>query len=193
MTEEKPQRVFLAIDLPEDIKNRLIDIQDRLNFLLKGVRWVRPEGIHLTLKFFGDVFEDDITRISHIVAGNTNTVPPVSLAGERIGAFPRIEKPRVLWLGINGDVDKLSRLHGAIETELAKHGYRKEKRRFSPHLTLGRATSFRGVIIGLADVLKREEQYTVGGFESRGLTLFQSELRPEGAVYTKLAYFPFTG
>ncbi|MBT8490178.1 MAG: RNA 2',3'-cyclic phosphodiesterase [Deltaproteobacteria bacterium] len=193
MTDEKTKRVFLAIDLPDDIKAQLVAIQNKLKFLLEGVRWTRPEGIHLTLKFFGTVVAEDIVRISEVVEQHTKNAQPIALHGEKVGAFPNFQRPRVLWLGLNGDIERLSALHRAIEKDLDRYGYKKEKRGFKPHLTLGRAKSSRGIILGLPEAIKRDDTYKAGQFDSNGLTLFESKLKPGGAVYTKLAYFPFGG
>jgi len=193
MTDEKPKRVFLAIELPEDVKNRIIVIQDELKILLKGIRWTRPEGIHLTLKFFGNIYEKEIVRISEIIAGNTKNAETISLSGGEIGAFPNLGRPRVLWLGLNGDTERLSILQESIDIDLEVYGYEKGRRKFRPHLTLGRAKSSRGMIMDLSHVIKRKKDYQAGQFNCRGLTLFQSELKPGGAVYTKLAYFTFGG
>ena len=122
MTEEKPKRVFLAIDLPGDVKEQIVTIQNKLKFLLEGVRWVRPEGIHLTLKFFGDIREDEIARISEVITEKTRDAAPMTLNTDKIGAFPNLERPRVLWLGMTGDVDKLLTLQQEIETGLEPHG-----------------------------------------------------------------------
>lgn len=191
VTDEKPKRVFLAIELPEDVKNRIITIQNRLKYLIEGVRWTRPEGIHLTLKFFGNIYEKDVAQISEVVSRNTKNAETISLRGGKVGAFPKLERPRVLWFGLDGDIERLSVLQRAIETDLEAYGYKKEERKFRPHLTLGRARSFRGMITGLSEAIKRENDYQAGHFDSKGLTLFQSELKPGGAVYTELAYFPF--
>ncbi len=193
MTGEKPKRVFLAIELPEDVKNQIIAVQDKLKILLKGIRWTRPEGIHLTLKFFGDIYEKEIVPISEIITENTKSAETISLNGGEIGVFPNLGRPRVLWLGLNGDIERLSILQEAIDIDLEVYGYKKERRKFSPHLTLGRVKSFRGGIMNLSQVIKRGGDYRAGQFSSKGLTLFQSDLKPGGAVYTKLAYFPFGG
>lgn len=193
MTDEKTKRVFLAIDLPDDIKTQLVTTQNKLKFLLEGVRWTRPEGIHLTLKFFGNIVDRDITQISEVVERHTKIVRPISLHGEKVGAFPNFQRPRVLWLGLGGDIERLSALQRAIEKDLDQYGYKKEKRGFKPHLTLGRAKSSRGIILGLSEAIKREDTYKAGQFDSNGLTLFESILKPGGAIYTKLAYFPFEG
>lgn len=193
MTREKPKRVFLAIDLPGDVKEQIVAIQNKLKFLLEGVRWVRPEGIHLTLKFFGDILSDDIAQISEVIENKTRDAVPTTFNTDKIGAFPNLERPRVLWLGMTGDTQKLLTLQQAIETGLEPHGFKREKRRFRPHLTLGRAKSSRGMILGLSEAVTTENNYNTGDFTAQGLTLFQSELKPGGAVYTELAYFPFEG
>jgi 2'-5' RNA ligase len=193
MADEKPKRVFLAIELPEDVKNRIILIQDELKILLKGIRWTRPEGIHLTLKFFGNIYEKEIIHISEVIAENTKNAETISLNGGEIGAFPNPGRPRVLWLGLNGDIERLSILQEAIDIDLEVYGYKRERRKFSPHLTLGRVKSSGERIMNLSQVIKRGEDYRAGQFNSRGLTLFQSELKPGGAIYTKLAYFRFGG
>ena len=181
------------MDLPEELKEQLVAIQARLKHHLEGVRWVRPEGIHVTLKFFGNIFDKDIDRVSEVVAPLAKDTRAVALTGEGVGAFPRLAQPRVLWLGLQGDVERLVGLQGAIETRLEEYGYKKETRRFSPHLTLGRAKSSRGMIIGASEVVARGETYSAGSFVSEGLTLFKSDLTPGGAVYTALKYFPFAG
>jgi 2'-5' RNA ligase len=193
MAQEKPKRVFLAMDLPEELKEQLVAIQTRLKHHLEGVRWVRPEGIHVTLKFFGNIFDKDIDRIAEVVAPLAKDTRVVALTGEGVGAFPRLERPRVLWLRVKGDVERLVGLQGAIETKLEEYGYKKETRRFSPHLTLGRAKSSRGMIIGVSEAVARGDTYSAGSFVSEGLTLFKSDLTPGGAVYTALKYFPFAG
>jgi len=179
------------MDLPQELKERLVAIQARLRHHLEGVRWVRPEGIHITLKFFGNIFDNDIIRISEVVAPLAKETRAVALTGEGVGAFPRLERPRVLWLGLHGDVERLVGLQGTIETKLEECGFRKETRKFSPHLTLGRAKSSKGMIIGVSETVARGESYSAGSFVSEGLTLFRSDLTPQGAVYTALKYFPF--
>lgn len=193
MTDEKPKRVFLAIDLPDDVKESVIAVQKKLTYVLQGVRWVRPEGIHLTLKFFGNIYENDISRISVIVARASQNAEVLTLKSGKIGAFPNPERPRVLWLGLTGDVEKLSALQNVIEKDLEVSGYKREGRKFRPHLTLGRAKSSRGMILGLSEAINGDDYNFAGCIDVAGLTLFQSELKPGGAVYTKLAYFPLGG
>lgn len=193
MSEEKSIRSFLAVDPPREIIDAIGMIQDRLRKNIQGdIRWVRPQGIHLTLKFFGAISESDVANISLVVENTTSNIAPFTLGIKRVGAFPDVKRPRVLWLGMDGDVDTLIRLQKEVDAELQKYGFEKEDRTFQPHLTLARIKDPRG-LIGLAKIMEKRENYEAGSFSAAGLNLFKSELTPKGAVYTKLAYFPFGG
>lgn len=190
MKEDKSVRTFLAIALPPDIRDLIKDIQEKLKPVLKGIRWVGPEGMHLTLKFFGDVVQGDIVRISDVVTRRVVNSTPMELSIGSPGGFPSLKKPRVLWIGIGGDTQRLAVLQETIENDLEKCGFPREKRSFTPHLTLGRAVSRNGVIPGGEDVFGKTVKSDTGRFDVRELILFESELRPGGAVYKKLAGFP---
>jgi len=193
MSEEKSIRSFLAVDPPQEIIDAIGMIQDRLRKNIHGdIRWVRPQGIHLTLKFFGTISESDVANISRVVENTTSTIAPFTLGIKRVGAFPDVKRPRVLWLGMDGDVDTLILLQKEVDAELHKYGFEKEDRTFRPHLTLARIKDPRG-LIGLAKIMVKRENYEAGSFSAAGLNLFKSELTPKGAIYTKLAYFPFGG
>jgi len=193
MSEEKSIRSFLAVDPPREIIDAIGMIQDRLRKNIQGdIRWVRPQGIHLTLKFFGAISESDVANISLVVENTTSNIAPFTLGIKRVGAFPDVKRPRVLWLGMDGDVDTLTRLQKEVDAELQKYGFEKEDRTFRPHLTLARIKDPRG-LIGLAKIMEKRENYEAGSFSAAGLNLFKSDLTPKGAVYTKLAYFPFAG
>jgi 2'-5' RNA ligase len=192
MADEKI-RTFLAIDLPGDIREKIGDIQAGLKGALEGVRWTRPEGIHLTLKFFGDIDKSMIGSISNIVEKRTKGFGPLSLAMGRMGAFPNPGRARVLWIGLEGEIEKLASLQCGMEDDLETLGFPKETRSFKPHLTLGRARSSRGMITGLREAMERIGHENRNPFPAEGITLFKSDLLPGGAVYTKLAYFSFGG
>lgn len=193
MSEEKSIRSFLAVDPPREIIDAIGMIQDRLRKNIQGdIRWVRPQGIHLTLKFFGAISESDVANISRVVENTTSTIAPFTLGIKRVGAFPDVKRPRVLWLGMDGDVDTLILLQREVDAKLQKYGFEKEDRPFRPHLTLARIKDPRG-LIGLAKIFEKRENYEAGSFSAAGLNLFKSDLTPKGAVYTKLAYFPFGG
>lgn len=193
MTEEKTIRAFVAIELPGEILNEIVGIQNRLKKTIHGViRWARPEGMHLTLKFFGNISGDDVVNISRVVEKTVADVKPFSLSVGAVGVFPDVMRPRVIWLGINGDVVPLNNLQKVMEYGFQGYGFKREARPFRPHLTLGRIKSPKGVI-GLAAVVEGGGNYVAGQFQADGLTLLKSELTPGGAIYTKLAQFPFLG
>jgi 2'-5' RNA ligase len=193
MMDEKKIRSFLALDPPEEVLREIGAVQNRLRKLIEGdIRWVRPEGIHLTLKFFGDVSGDDVANIATVVEKDAEGERPFSLAIGGAGVFPDPHRPRVLWLGMNGDVERLLVFQKGLEQTLHEIGFPREERPFRPHLTLGRIKTSRG-LIGLVRALEKGEEYTAGRFIASGLSLMQSELTPRGAIYTKLKWFPFSG
>ncbi len=193
MNDSKPVRAFLAIELPPDIKDLIEDIKERLMPALKGIRWARPEGMHLTLKFFGDVSQGDVVCISEVVEKNVIDIAPMELNAGLPGGFPSLKRPRVLWLDIGGDTQRLEALQAEIERDLKECGFPGEKRAFKPHLTLGRARSRGGIISGSEDVITETWESGTHRFDVRELILFESELKPGGAVYTRLATFPVGG
>jgi len=193
MDDKGSIRTFLAIEIPSHILNEIGSLQSRLKRRLQGmVRWVRPEAIHLTLKFFGNVSEKDIAEISRIMEEQVNGIRPFAFHVKKLGVFPNMNRPRILWLGISGDVDALIVFQNSMEQKLQGGGFHKEARPFSPHLTLARIKEPKG-LIGLAKIIEKSDNYTAGHFDAEGLHLFRSQLTPQGAVYTKLAYFPFSG
>ncbi|MHB9099886.1 MAG: RNA 2',3'-cyclic phosphodiesterase [Syntrophales bacterium] len=189
--DEKMIRAFLAIDPPEEILREIGRIQERLRKLIYGeVRWVRPEAIHLTLKFFGDIPESAIADIAAVVEKAAAAEAPLTFSIGGAGIFPDQRRPRVLWLGMDGDVPRLLRFQKEIESGLGVAGFPAEERPFRPHLTLARIKSPRG-LTGLERALEKGEGYAAGQFTAAGIGLIRSELTPRGAVYTKLKWFPF--
>jgi 2'-5' RNA ligase len=193
MKDEKKIRSFLVLDPPEEVLGEVASIQNRLRKLIDGdIRWVRPEGIHLTLKFFGELSGADVANIATVVGKAAEKEAPFALAVGGVGVFPDPHRPRVLWLGMNGDVERLLVFQRGLEQALLQAGFPREERPFRPHLTLGRIRNPKG-LIGLARVLEKGEGYTAGRFIASGLSLIQSELTPGGAMYTRLKGFLFSG
>jgi len=193
MPEKTTIRAFLALDPPTDVLRRISGIQGALKRDIRGsISWVRPEGLHLTLKFFGDISTDQVTVISNAVAAHTAGARPFNLEVKGFGVFPGLQRPRVLWIGIGGEVGRLLNLQKAIDLGLEACGFPGEERPFRAHLTLARIKSRQG-LTGIEQALAGQEEADAGQFAAEGLTLFRSELTPHGAIYTVLDHFPFQG
>jgi len=193
MSGETTLRAFLAIEPPAAVRAEIAAIQERLKKTVRGViRWVRPEGIHLTLKFFGNIPPPAVERISAAVAARTAGVAPFDLTVGTVGVFPDLNRPRVVWLGMAGEVERLLVLQKSLDREFGALGFPREERPFRAHLTLGRIKTPKG-LVGLARAVEAGGTATAGPFRADSLILFRSELTPQGAVYTRLAVFPLRG
>ena len=183
-------RSFIAIELPEEAKEGLARLRKELERdEHKFVKWVDPGGIHLTLKFLGNIPSKRVTEITEAIKEAAQGISPFNLEISGLGAFPSIRQARVLWVGISGEVDKLSRLQKNIDSALAALGFAKEERPFVPHLTLARIRegaspperrSF-GELVGSTTF---EDKYHV---EVEAIRLMRSQLTPAGAIYTCLS------
>ena len=186
-------RAFLAIVPPEDILQALSELQEKLKREIRGrISWTKPQGQHLTLKFFGDISMEDVTNINSAVQNRTVLAPSLNLKIEKTGVFPDARKPRVLWCGIAGDGEKLSALQKQLDSDFEGIGFPKEDRPFRAHLTLGRIKESQG-LTGISEALAKHKAFVAGVFECKELILFQSKLSPQGAVYTKLAVLTMKG
>jgi len=191
LTEFESLRAFLAIEPPETVRQAMASLQSRLKYSLSGaISWVRPEGIHLTLKFFGNIAQTDIVRISAAVGPVAARFAPLNLEVRRLGLFPDSRRPRVLWLGLEGDLSALKALQKDCDGELTHYGFSREDREFRAHLTLARIKSTKG-LSGLDRLLTKGETYEAGRFQASGMTLFRSQLTPQGAIYSELGAYPF--
>ncbi len=184
-------RTFVAVPLPETVRDVAARLQDRLRHQGLSMRWVKPEGIHLTLKFLGDVSSDALDGIAAVLARVAAGAAPLDLRAAGLGVFPGIRQPRVLWMGIQGPTDRLIGLARRIDSDLADCGFAVEKRPFRAHLTLARA---RAPIEPrhLGEALAAEGGFDPVPFAAGEIVLYRSELKPDGAVYTRLATWPLT-
>jgi len=190
MDAEKNIRAFLAIEPSAEVLAAVSRLQEKLKREISGsVSWTRPQGNHLTLKFFGSIDLTDVENISAAVKRQAATMPPLHLSIEKIGVFPDLRRPRVLWVGARGDVEKLITLQKRLEDEFAAIGFPAENRPFRAHLTLGRIKNARSAA-GVGEALKKHADFSAGEFCPKELILFQSKLTPTGAIYTRLAAFP---
>lgn len=171
-------RSFVALDLPGSVKQALGDLIAAMSRENAGVRWVRAEAIHLTLKFLGDVDESRLGDVSAVVDRAAAAVGPVPLSLDAVGAFPDTRRARVIWAGLAGETGALAALQAAVDAGLAEAGFEPERRPFLPHLTLGRRRAPGPV--DASTVVPRTS------FTCDRLTLFRSDLGPGGARYTAL-------
>ena len=187
-------RVFAAIELPPELTERLAGIMAELGPMLprKSIRWARAEGIHLTLKFYGEVASDRLPALQQSLKTAAASAHPMSLEAGSLGVFPNPFRPRVLWVGLAGDVQNLRALQIAIDALSTPLGFKPEARDFTPHLTLGR---FHGSLRlpereKLVEALKDPRYAQFGALTAETLSLIRSNLKPGGAVYTRLFAAP---
>ncbi|MBI5755827.1 MAG: RNA 2',3'-cyclic phosphodiesterase [Nitrospirae bacterium] len=178
-------RCFISISLPEGTKRGIVAIQERLKSSGADVSWTRPEGMHLTMKFLGEVEEKRLSKIETALNRAVSDISLFSLNVSEIGIFPDMRRPRVVWIGLKEDGDNLVRLQKGVEEELRKIGFPSENRGFTPHITLGRIRSNRN-IEKLLNLIEEEKVIELGSFEVSDVHLMRSELKPAGAVYTEL-------
>jgi RNA 2',3'-cyclic 3'-phosphodiesterase len=178
-------RSFLAIELPDPILKKIEEVQRDLKSSRADVRWVSPEKIHLTLKFFGNIEEARIESIVKAIENPVHKTPPFPLLVRGMGAFPHLKKPRVIWMGLVDLRGALVPLQKESELKLNEIGFEPEGRAFQPHLTLGRVNSNQGRD-ELVGTVERHLETEFGAFVVERIVLFKSELRPSGAIYTSL-------
>ncbi|MDZ4384516.1 MAG: RNA 2',3'-cyclic phosphodiesterase [Nitrospirota bacterium] len=182
---QQAMRCFIAITLPEEIKRGMTAIQGRLRAAGADVSWTRPEGMHLTLKFLGEVEEKRVPKIEAALDSAANGIGAFSMSVSGMGTFPDTKRPRVVWIGLKEDGDSLINLQGNVERELVTIGFPLEKKGFTPHITLGRIRSNRN-IEKLLDLIGEEKGVEFNGFTVRKVHLMESQLRSTGAIYTEL-------
>jgi RNA 2',3'-cyclic 3'-phosphodiesterase len=182
-------RAFLAIEMPETLRANLALVQAELKRSRADVRWVAAGNIHLTLKFFGNVPDDEIDTLALAAREVAVAEEPFQLKATIAGAFPSPKAPRVVWLGLGGDVVPLNRLYYQLEKAFDQLGYPAEGRAFHPHLTLGRVKSPANRE-KLAKMLTTLPPVDWPPFAVNELILFQSVLSPKGSTYTPLKVVP---
>ena len=183
-------RAFIAIELPSELKSGLLQLQTELK--LSGytfVKWVATEGIHLTLKFLGNIPSLKIDEITGAMVNAIEGISPFQLETAELGVFPNLKRPNVFWVGIAGDLDKLALLQKRIDNVLEQKGFPREKRTFNPHLTLARIREdaspqnrqdFGKLVAKKSFTVKYQLKVNV-------ISLMRSQLLPGGAMYHRLS------
>lgn len=178
-------RAFVAFKTPEAVSAHIRGVQMAVSSCGIDMRWIPPEKVHLTLKFLGDIPGTNLERILSVMEDAVRETPPLRLAAKGIGVFPGLRKPRVLWIGLNGDTAALIDLQHRLDDGLTTIGFQREPRAFKAHLTIGRA---RGPVDPkrLVSLMETAGAAESSPFSLDRLILFQSELFPSGPVYTEL-------
>jgi 2'-5' RNA ligase len=178
-------RTFIAVELPQHVKAALEEVQKELKETGADVRWVRPESIHLTLKFLGEIDEESVVRIRKVMEGVASAHRPFEVEVKGMGCFPNLKQPRVIWVGVLDRQKALASLQEGVEEAVGLLGFEREERPFRPHLTLGRVRTAKGrqaLLERMGSMLGQE----FGTFEVHSVILFKSDLHPSGARYTPL-------
>jgi 2'-5' RNA ligase len=180
-------RTFIAVDIGKAIRDRAVALQERLAQASSGVKWVEPDNLHITLLFLGEVDDREVPTICRVVAEQVHEQESFQLSIERVGCFPNPRRPRILWIGVGDGTQELCALHDRLEPPLLELGcYRREERKFAPHITLGRVKSDRPVD-KLAEALAKHAGWQGGQTTVNEILVMSSELTPQGPIYTVLS------
>lgn len=181
-------RAFIAIELPQEIKDFLSSIQEQLKSTAADIKWVAPQNIHLTLKFLGEVDDKKLEKIMDILKYISKDKNAFYIRLSSVGAFPKTNFPRVIWIGLDKGDEETKQIAKALEEEIAKIGIPKEARPFSSHITIGRVRSGLNrdkLVKQLMDLADSPGKKTLE-FKVTTLSLFKSTLTPKGPIYENL-------
>lgn len=190
-------RAFVALALPAKLRQRLSEETDRLRLVGAPVSWVRPENFHVTMRFIGDLVDEELLVLDGLLRGAASASPPLPLTARGLSTFPESGSgpPRVVWCGIAEDAGNEGNLQGlrnGIQESLRGQGYRAEKARFQPHITLGRVRSAfdaEPLLERIGPAIRRP----FGTFVARELILYESVTGNQGLAYEPLQRFPLGG
>ena len=185
-------RTFIAIELPDHIIESFIEIQNSLKSQRFKIRWSKPENIHLTLKFLGNIQHDDVEKIINVMNESFIRFTPISIAAKGTGAFPGLARPRIVWVGIGDGKKELACLQDTLSENLEKIGFPKDDRPFKGHLTIGRVKS-RPDPEKFIRTMQEFRNFKSESFIADKIIFFKSDLKSTGPVYTRLASVPLAG
>lgn len=179
-------RTFIAVEIGKGLRARVQSLQDTLGRTGVEVKWVEQENLHVTMLFLGEVDARELPKVCRVVQECASAQPPFNMTLERVGCFPNERRPRVVWVGIGEGAAELIALHDAMEIPLQDLGYRREERRYTPHITLGRVKSDCSTTDLSASIAKRAD-WKGGEIMVTEIHVMSSELRPQGPIYTVLS------
>lgn len=196
MTADETYRLFIALELPDNVLEALERVQARLKRGLppQGLRWARSEGLHLTLRFLGDVPAAQVQALNQALTDVAQKHLPFSLKTDRLGCFPSAQRPSVLWVGIGGALEALQALQADVEQAAQAAGFEAEDRSYRPHLTLARIPE------KLPRAAQAQFEQSLAGpppaaatWEAAAISLMRSQINRQGSIYTCLAQHPLGG
>jgi len=179
-------RTFIAVDLDKTVRNKTIALQEALKETGTDVKWVEPENLHVSLLFLDEVDEREVVEVCRIVAETAKEHSSFMMSVETAGCFPNSRRPRVVWVGVGAGMQSLCAIHDDLETAFLNLGFRREDRKYSPHITLGRVKSDRPTE-SLASALAQQAGWKGGEFQVSELLVMGSKLKPGGPEYTVLS------
>jgi len=180
-------RAFLSINLPNEMLDSIRQFQEKVGPEVHGIRWTRPENCHFTLKFLGETPVDVLPRIEKSLTPLLNELSPFSLELYGVGQFPPRGAPSVIWIGVNKGSSAVAILEQRIREALVENDIHFDKKKFKPHLTIGRAMRKQRASVR---ALRDYSEHSFGTFEVESFHLMQSTLGQEGSVYTERIHFP---
>lgn len=186
-------RTFVAVPVTQAVRKRAGDLITRLETAGVRVKWVPPENMHITLKFLGEQTDDAVALICKSVLAAARDVLPFEIQCCGAGAFPSLQRPRTLWLGVREGEAALLELQERVEAELAQHHFRREQRAYHAHLTLGRTRSGGAALAQLGEVLAKASDFDAGRASVEEVLVLGSFLERRGPRYEVLARAPLGG
>jgi RNA 2',3'-cyclic 3'-phosphodiesterase len=182
-------RSFIAVELPEELKKELAELEAQIKKNSPPiVRWVDPNSIHITLKFLGEIAEESIDELLLAMEESVPGIPPFKLEVREVGAFPNLNRVQVVWVGVKGELDKITRLQQRVEANTEQLGFPRESRDFTPHLTLGRVRNEASTNERqrLGKVLSETSFTALHNINVDAINLMKSQLTSSGAIYTRI-------
>jgi 2'-5' RNA ligase len=184
-------RCFVAILLDDALRGAIGAELDRLRPLASSVAWVPSQNLHLTLKFLGDIPASTVEGVKEALVEAASAVEPFTMGFHGLGAFPGVARPRVVWVGVLQGARECQALQSRVEEALARRGFPKEGRPYTPHLTIGRIRAPRG-LAALQQAIVRDGSKEFGALAVGSVSLMKSDLHPSGARYTELQTVSFS-
>ena len=181
-------RTFIAVELPDTIKTQVEQLEVRLIKARADIKWVKPQNIHITLKFLGEITTERVEAACTGVRKALQTIGPFQLSLSRVGAFPNLDRARVLWVDVEKGRDELINLQHQIEDILFTRNFVREPRPFSPHLAIGRVRSPKG--LGTLTDLVKQTPFQTLDFRVDRVAVIKSYLESSGSIYTVLEHAP---